>query len=125
MKQVTIDYIFRTSSTILFKRLSTASGLSEWFADDVSVDKGIFTFRWKDTQQSARIIKDNKKLVVRFEWLEDEKEYLEFSIEKSDLSKDITLYITDFVEDDEDENDARDLWESTIQQFKRKMGLAG
>lgn len=123
MKQVTIDYIFRTSETLLFKRLSTASGLSEWFADDVNVDNGIFTFRWKDTQQSARIVIDNKKYVVRFEWLEAEKKYLEFLIEKSNLSKDITLYITDFVEDDEDESDARDLWENTIQQFKRKMGL--
>ncbi len=123
MKKVTIDYVFKTSPSILFKRLSTASGLSEWFADDVSVNKGVFTFKWQKHEQAALVKKDAKKLHIRFDWLDEDKEYLEFLIEKSDLSKEISLFITDFVEDDEDENDARDFWDNIIHRFKRKIGL--
>lgn len=123
MKEVTIDYIFRTTSKILFKRLSTPSGLSEWFADDVMVKGDNYSFKWKDYSQEAKHVSDRKKLCVRFDWLDDDKEFLEFRIDESSMSKDITLYITDFVEDDEGEEEAREFWDNTINRFKRKLGI--
>lgn len=123
MQKVVIDYIFRTTPNILFKRLSTPSGLSEWFADDVMVNNGTYTFKWKDHSQSANYITDRKKLCIKFDWLDDDKEFLEFKIEESSISDDITLYITDFVEDDEDDEDAREFWDNIIKRFKRKIGL--
>ncbi|MBN2663620.1 MAG: hypothetical protein JXR68_08210 [Bacteroidales bacterium] len=123
MQKVTIDYIFRTTPNILFKRLSTPSGLSEWFADDVMVNNGTYTFKWKDHSQMANYITDRKKLCIKLDWLDEDKEYLEFKIEESSISDDITLYITDFVEDDEDEDDAREFWDNVINRFKRKIGL--
>lgn len=123
MRKVVIDYIFKTTPKVLFKRLSTPSGLSEWFADDVIVNNGTYTFKWKDYSQSAKYITDRKKLCIKLNWLDDDKEYLEFKIEQSSISDDITLYITDFVEDNEDEDDAREFWDNVIKRFKRKIGL--
>lgn len=123
MKQVTIDYIFSTSASILFKRLSTPSGLSEWFADDVNVKNDIYNFRWNKTEQPAKLKIDRKDLCVKINWLEDDKDFLKFNIEKSSMSKDITLYITDFVEDNEDLAEAFELWDSTITRLKRKLGV--
>lgn len=123
MKQITVDYIFRTSPKILFKRLSTASGLNEWFADDVTIKKDVLTFKWQNDTQSAKRKIDSKKMTVRLDWLDENKEYLEFMIEESNMSSDISLFVTDFIEDDEDEDDAREFWDDTIKRFKRKLGL--
>ncbi len=123
MQNVTIDYVFKTSPKILFKRISTASGLSEWFADDVIVNNGVFTFKWKDYEQSAKYVTDRKNLSIRFNWIDDDKNYLEFKIEQSNISDEVCLFITDFIEDDETEDDARELWDHLIKNFKRKIGL--
>ena len=39
-----LEYIINTSPTILFNCLSTPSGLSEWFADDVNIKNDRYTF---------------------------------------------------------------------------------
>ena len=124
MKQVTIDYIFRTSINLLFKRLSTPSGLCEWFVDDMVVKEDIYNFIWNKHSQPAKISLDNKTHCVRFDWLEKEGEYIEFKLEKSPLTKDITLLITDFVEEDEDENSAFEMWNHHIERLKRKLGVS-
>ena len=38
------EYIINTSPIILFNCLTTASGLSEWFCDDVNLKDDNFTF---------------------------------------------------------------------------------
>ena len=123
MKQVTLDYIFKTSSKMLFKRLSTPSGLSEWFADDVTVRDGEYTFKWKDNFQTAKYQIDRRKQCIKFDWIDEDKEFLEFKIEESTISDEITLLITDFIEDYEDEDDGRDFWDDLIKRFKQKIGL--
>ena len=45
-KRIDLEYIFSSSVTILFSRLSSAPGLAEWFSDDVKHDGNIFTFVW-------------------------------------------------------------------------------
>ncbi len=123
MQKVKIDYIFRTSPSMLFKRLSTPSGLSEWFAEDVSVSNDVYTFKWKNYSQAAKFSADRKKFCIKFDWLDEDKEFLIFEIEQSKMSQDVTLYITDFVEDDETIDDAREFWDNLIQRFKHKIGL--
>lgn len=113
-----------TSPKVLFNRLSTPGGLSEWFADDVNLKKGLFTFIWEGTEQVAEVVskKDNKH--VRFKWIDDEDEepYFEFKIHKDELTGDLALIITDFAEEDEKE-DAIDLWDRQISELKHLIGL--
>ena len=123
MKEITVDYIFKTSTSLLFKRLSTASGLSEWFSEDVTVKNGVFNFKWDGNIQSAKIDVDKKTFTVKFDWLDEDKDFLEFRIEQSSISKELSLFITDFVENDEDEDDAYELWDNLIGRLKTKLGL--
>ncbi len=123
MKKVVLDYIFPTSPTLLYKRLSTASGLNEWFADNVTVNEDKFIFKWQNYEQEAMIKNDRKKMCIKFDWLDEDKEFLQFNLAKSDMSKATTLYITDFVEDDESEEDAREFWDNLIKRLKRKLGI--
>lgn len=119
-----LEYTMNTSPKVLFNRLSTPGGLSEWFADDVNLRKGKYTFLWEGTEQIADVVtkKDNK--YIRFKWEDDEEEeaYFEFKIHIDELTGDLALLITDFAEEDEKE-DAIDLWDSQISELKHLIGL--
>ena len=49
-EKIELEYLINCSPKVLFNRLSTASGLAEWFADDVSVNGKKFTFFWEDAE---------------------------------------------------------------------------
>lgn len=125
--KVELEFNFNTSPSILFNRLSTPSGLSEWFADDVNLDGNIFTFIWDKSESKAELvgIKDNK--YVRFKWVDDidpadENTYFEFRITPDELTGGVALYITEFIQDDDTE-DAISLWNYQIAELKRNLGI--
>ncbi len=120
-----LEYTLNCSPKVLFSRLSTPEGLSEWFADNVTVEGEIFTFHWNKTELKARLstIKENK--LVRFQWInsdDEESNYFEFKIIVHELTGDTALIITDFAEPDEKE-DAIYLWDTQISDLKRVLGL--
>jgi uncharacterized protein YndB with AHSA1/START domain len=120
-----LEYTLNCSPKVLFSRLSTPEGLSEWFADNVTVNGEIFTFHWNKSEGKARIstLRENKS--VRFEWIDrlnKESNYFEFRIIIEELTGDLALLITDFAEPDEKE-DAIYLWDSQISDLKRALGM--
>lgn len=121
--KIELEYIIKSSPKILYNRLSTASGLSEWFADNVTIKNKILTFEWDGTEQEAEIIctKDNK--VAKYRWVDDEDKdsYFEFRINIDEVTGDVALLITDFVEEDEKE-EARELWDKQISDLKHVIG---
>jgi len=126
MKQkLELEYTINSSPKVLFNRLSTAGGLSEWFADNVNVKGETFTFIWGESEQIAELIlkKDNK--YVRFKWIEEEEEekfYFEFKVNIHELTGDVALLITDFAEEDE-LDDTIELWNTQIAKLKHVLGL--
>ncbi len=123
IKQIELEFPINASPKVLYYRLSTASGLSEWFADDVNVKGSIFTFFWDGNEQKAELLhkKDNKS--VRFRWTdsEDDESYFEFRISQDDLTGDVSLMVTDFAEEDEVQ-DTRELWEKQVAELKHNLG---
>jgi uncharacterized protein YndB with AHSA1/START domain len=121
-----LEYTLNCSPKVLFSRLSTPEGLSEWFADDVTVEGNLFTFHWSKTESEARLaaVKENK--LVRFEWTDNvwdkETDFFEFKIIIHDITNDLALIITDFAEPDEKE-DAIYLWDTQINDLKRILGI--
>lgn len=120
-----IEYTLNSPTRVLFERLSTPEGLSEWFADNVTVDGDIFTFYWDETEARARLayVKDNK--TVRFEWLDfadSQTNFFEFRIVIHELTGDTALMITDHADDDE-VDEARELWDTQISYLKKVLGL--
>jgi hypothetical protein len=112
------------SPLVLYPRLSTPGGLSEWFADNVNVESKFFVFYWDGSSQKAEIIQKKENFYIRFRWAEEENEnsFFEFRIVTDDLTGDTALVITDFAEDDE-KNDAIDLWNSQISNLKHCVGV--
>ena len=122
--QFQLEFTINTSPKLLYTRLSTPSGLAEWFADDVRLKSKNFTFFWDGSEQTAELISKKTNEYVRFHWLDDDEEdsYFEFKIDKDELTNDVALIVTDFAEEDELE-ESKDLWEQQISELKRAMGL--
>jgi uncharacterized protein YndB with AHSA1/START domain len=119
--KVQFEYVINCSPKVLYNRLSSASGLAEWFADDVRVRGNRFTFVWDNTEQVAEMTVRKENKLVRFNWLENEGSYFEFKISQDELTGDVSLIVVDFTYEDEME-ETHDLWNSQIIDLKRVLG---
>ncbi|MFP4023740.1 MAG: START-like domain-containing protein [Thiohalospira sp.] len=118
-----LEYSLNSSPKILYPRLVTPAGLSEWFADDININGDIYTFIWDGSEQEAKLITKKENQMVRYQWVDDDEDtYFEFKINKDDLTGEVALVITDFAEDDE-KDDSVDLWNSQISELKHTLGL--
>ncbi|MEO6902998.1 MAG: START-like domain-containing protein [Bacteroidia bacterium] len=118
-----LEYVIRTSPGILYEFITTPSGLSEWFADDVNIRDGIFTFYWDGSQQKARLLGFKEDKYVRMQWLDKmEGTYFEFKIERDELTGDVSLIITDFADEVSDMQTSKLLWDSQIGTLLNVLG---
>jgi uncharacterized protein YndB with AHSA1/START domain len=120
-----LEFPLRASPKMLFPFLSTPSGLSEWFCDDVNSRTELFTFFWDGSEEQARLLKKQSDKMVRFRGLNDEEDgldtYFEFRIEVDALTNDTSIIVTDFAEADE-VDESKLLWESQIHELQHTIG---
>lgn len=121
-EKIVLEYSINSSPKVLFTRLSTPGGLAEWFADDVNLKGNIFSFIWEGAEQQAEVVQKKENKYIRFKWLDDPETYFEFRISIDEITKDVALVVTDFVEDDEIE-DTKELWNTQIAELKHIIGL--
>jgi uncharacterized protein YndB with AHSA1/START domain len=122
-----IEFVMgNASQNSLWRMISMPDGLSEWFADEVSFDEenNRYLFRWSKSEDIALVQFSKPMNAIRFRWLDEEQEmaYFEFAIHKLELSGGLTLEITDFTTPDE-KSDAITLWETQVDELKRKLGI--
>lgn len=122
-----IEYDFQSSPQLLFQYLSTPSGLSEWFADNVNSRGEDYTFIWDDTEEYAKLIQKKNNEKVRFRWMNNEEDqddcYFELKIVVDEITKDVSLYVSDFADEDELE-EAKMLWNNLVSSLKQVLGSA-
>jgi uncharacterized protein YndB with AHSA1/START domain len=119
--KIQLEYVLNCSPKVLFNWLSTASGLAEWFADDVQVKGKKFTFIWEGSEQSAEMTLHKENKLVRFTWLDEEDGYFEFRISQDELTSDVSLLVIDFAEEDE-LDETKGLWDTQIADLKHILG---
>ncbi|MDZ4839961.1 MAG: START-like domain-containing protein [Bacteroidota bacterium] len=101
-KKYTMEFVINSSPEFLYTYISTPTGLSAWFADDVNLDAETMTFFWEGSQETARLLSNRTNSMVKFQWVErDESEYFLFQIHQDELTGDTSLFVTDFEEEDE------------------------
>lgn len=124
MIKIELEYLMNCSSRLLFNRLSTPNGLSEWFADDVILKDNIFTFKWKGHEEQAEILSKKELSFIRFHWLtsQNEESYFEFRIHEHELTNESSLIVIDYIDDDDDKEAAIELWETHISNLKYILG---
>lgn len=118
-----LEIPIHASPNMLYQYISSPSNLQEWFADSVNSRGKTFTFSWDGTEEQAELIAKKTEEKIRFKWLEseDDDSYFEIKIQVDALTKDVSLIITDFAEDDEVE-EAKQLWENQIDELKHTIG---
>lgn len=119
-----LEFPVRSSISILYNAISSPSGLSEWFCNDVNIKGNTYTFKWDYSEQEAELLKKKQNDLVRFRWLdvEDEKAYFEMRIQRDEITNDVSLMITDFAEDEEDMEESKLLWETQINNLLHGIG---
>ena len=124
-KKIVVEILLNTSPELLYSRLSTYTGLSEWFADRVSSNGNIFTFTWENASQDAEVLIQKESKLIRFKWLDDDCEecYFEFAIDVDDLTKATSLTITDFVDEGDEESSIK-LWHTQLEKLKHVLGAS-
>ncbi len=118
-----IEFPIHASPHMLFQYFGTPSGLSEWFADNVNSRGELYTFIWDGSEEQAKVLQERQNEKMKFKWLEDEddKTYFEFRIEVDEITKDVSLIVTDFAEEDELE-ESKMFWENQIDELKHTIG---
>ncbi len=117
-----LEFVIQASPQLLFQYLSTPSGLSEWFADNVNSRGELFNFIWESSEEEAKLLKRKSDEFVRFSWSENEDDsYFEMKIIVDEITKDVSLFITDFAEEDEVE-ESKLLWKNQVSDLKQVLG---
>jgi uncharacterized protein YndB with AHSA1/START domain len=126
--QFVADYQLNASKKIVFTYLSTASGLEDWFADEVRINEDknyIFYFDGQDHYARLVVIKAN--LHVRWEFfdsktpLAESDSFIEFKLDETELTQSLFLKVTDQTNQYEaDELEA--IWDGMIAKLKETIG---
>lgn len=122
------EYPINASRKMLFPYLSTATGLCQWFADDVNInniDKTmIFILDGEERIAVIDSIKNNRYVKFRFP-NEDEKakenDTLEFRLEINELTQSVFVRVEEFTDTD-DLDESYQIWENLLSQLKEIIG---
>jgi len=107
---------------LLYQYISTPSGLSEWFADDVNSRSELYSFFWDGVEEQARLLKKKTDEFVKFTWIDGEEDmFFEMRIIVDEITKDVSLFVSDFADEDEIE-EAKMLWENQVSDLKQVLG---
>ena len=122
-----LEFVVQSSPQLLYQYISTPSGLSEWFADNVNSRGELFTFIWDDSEEEAKLLSRKSGERIKFRWVADEDDgndyFFEMRIQVDEITKDVSLMVTDYSEEDEmDEN--KMLWDNMISNLKHVLGSA-
>ena len=120
-----LEFPITSSPQLLYQYISTPSGLSEWFADNVNSRGEIFSFIWNDSEERARMSSKKSGEKVKFRWVDDNNNesdyYFELRIEVDEITKDVSLVVVDFADED-DVEESKQLWENQISDLKHVIG---
>ena len=122
------EYQINASRKMLFPYLSTATGLCQWFADDVNInniDKTlIFILDGDERIAVIDSIKNNRNVKFRF-LNEDEKpkenDTLEFRLEINELTQSVFVRVEEYTDTD-DLEESYQIWENLLSQLKEIIG---
>ncbi|RSK40399.1 START-like domain-containing protein [Mangrovimonas spongiae] len=120
-----MEFPIHASPQLLYQYISTPSGLSEWFAENVNSRGELFKFIWDGAEEQAKLLSKKSGERVKFRWVDDEDSsyYFEIKIQVDEITKDVSLIITDYTEEDE-LDEAKMLWENQISDLKQVLGSA-
>lgn len=129
-KLFTADYEIHASVKMLYPYIQTASGLGDWFADNVRISpEKIFTFEWDNEQHRAIMASHRANHFCKFEFLADgdgktpskDASYFELRLELNEMTQSTFLRVSDY-SDFDDLEELQDLWDGLVENLRKVVG---
>jgi uncharacterized protein YndB with AHSA1/START domain len=120
LEQFSMEFHIETTPKLLFTLISTAEGLSRWFANTLQKGEDTYVFQWPGNDQSTKLVQVKDSEYVVFKWLADYHKGLdlEMRIESDPNSSGVTLVITDFAEQG-DVDFSKRWWETQVGKLQK------
>ena len=122
------EFPVNASPKILFPYLATASGLSQWFCDDVVyLDNNQLNFIWDKEDHYAEISSQRLNKSIRFVFLDDSRQaapdasFMEFALDSSEVTDEVFLRVTDYAETSE-ADEHLEMWEGLVSTLREQVG---
>ncbi|HEY3403785.1 MAG TPA: START-like domain-containing protein [Ohtaekwangia sp.] len=123
------DYEIHASIKMLYPYIQTASGLAEWFADDVTINNEdkTYTFFWDNEEHRAKQVGHRTNHFARFEFFPEndadakDPSYFELRLEFNELTQSVFLKVFDY-SDFDDQKELHDLWDSLVDVLRKTVG---
>ena len=125
------EYEINASQRILYPYLNTAGGLSQWFADNVTIDyEKNFHFHMDGEVHKAKLSSTRREQYVRFEYLPEnghnndngQLDFLEFHLEKNDFTDSTFLRIKESSTEGMEVEELREIWDGLINILREMVG---
>lgn len=118
-----MEFPIKASPSLLYQYISTPSGMSEWYADNVNSRGEFFTFIWEGSEERAKLLGKKNGERIKFRWEDDDDTdyYFELRIQVDEITKDVSLMVTDYAEEDEVE-EGKMLWDNMVSNLKHILG---
>ena len=84
----------------------------------------IFIFIWDGSEEKAKLLQKTNGEKIKFQWIDDEATnyFFELRIQFDEITKDVSLIVTDFAEDDDEVEESKLLWTNHISDLKMVLG---
>ena len=121
--RIDLEFIFKASPTIIYNFVTTPACLVRWYCNEVDITGETYAFYWQGSSEVATLVDDIEDERVRFKWDEadDDEEYLEFRMYKSDVTNETIFEITDLCDHDEVQ-EVKDLWTTLTTELRKECG---
>ena len=120
-----LEFYLNASVASLYEHISTPSGFSKWFCDDVNVIDSMYTFKWGEDTEVAECLNqrssDYSRLPRAADTDEDPNAYFELRIRIDGMTNETCLVVTDHAWP-RDLEEEKALWESQIHTLTRVLG---
>jgi len=122
------EYEINASKKMLYPYFTTASGLAQWFADDVTIDEdSIFNFIWEGEDHKAKMVSHRTNSFAKFVYLKPDKtegedpDWVEFKIELNEMTQTTFIRVQEYSEI-EDTEEQGEVWEGLFNTLKETVG---
>ena len=123
-----VEFPINASPKILFPYLATASGLSQWFCDDVRYVEGQrLNFIWDQENHYAEISGQRLNRAVRFVFLDEHRQqvldanFLDFSLDSSQVTDEVYLRVIDY-SSWHDAAEQQEMWDGLVAKLREQVG---
>lgn len=127
-KLFTGDFEVHASVKMLYPYIQTAGGLSEWFADNVTISpEKVFRFVWDNETHLAKMASYRLNHFCRFEFVPESDEdrtdpsWFELRLEINELTQTTFIKVLDY-SDFDDMEELQDLWGGLVENLRKVVG---